>query len=117
MLTFFDKHVKPHIGKQVKRFATFLLDDQSEQHDSTCSALLDYSRSLLYLVSESFETDRRHMPILGMERYFGEAVKGLANVTAVIAPGLKSRSTSHGGFDDDPLTMESVIRFIKTGGV
>lgn len=113
----FAELVKPHVGKQVKRFATFMLDDQSEQKDSTCSALLDYSRSLLYLVSESFETDRRHMPILGMERYFSAAVDGLPHVTPVVSPGPKSRSTSHGGFDDDPFTMESVIRFIKTGAV
>ena len=37
----------------------------------------------------------------------------LANVKAWMAPGPASESTTHGGFDDDPVTMKSVINLIK----
>lgn len=38
---------------------------------------------------------------------------GLPNVRAWTAPGPATASTTHGGFDDDRLTMESIIKLIK----
>lgn len=109
----FVKRVKPHIGKRIGRFATYLLDDTTEQSDPSCKALLLYGRSLLYLVSESFETEKRQMPILGMETFFKAAATGIKPLKLVVAPGADSRSTTHGGFDDDATTMASVINFLK----
>jgi hypothetical protein len=78
-----------------------------------------YGKSLLYLVSNAFE-GRRDTPILGMERH----IKADSEVAAflrdhiVIAGGAGagsddnyplSRSNSHGGFDDDPATMNSLM--------
>ena len=65
-------------------------------------------------MSESLEGGRR-APILGMEKYFGAEVAtlGLPNVKAWTAPGAATASTTHGGFDDDRLTMESIIKLIK----
>jgi hypothetical protein len=111
----FQRLVKPHLGERVRRLAGFFLDDETEQQDKTCQPMLGYGRSLLYLVSESFETERRHMPILGMQKFFDAAVGKAAAVSRFISPGDNARATTHGGFDDDLTTMKSVIAFIKDG--
>jgi hypothetical protein len=100
---------------KVKRLNQFHLADDVEQKDPTCKPILGYSRSLLYLVSQSFE-DGVKTPILGMQRYF-EAVKNVPNVRAWAAPGPQSKSTTHGGFDDDATTMASVIALIKGANI
>ena len=66
---------------KVKRFNQFHLSDEMEQKDPTCKPILDYSRSLLYLVSQSLEQGRT-TPILGMEKYFNDKIasKKLVNV-------------------------------------
>jgi hypothetical protein len=93
------------------------MSDDVEQKDSTCEPILGYSRSLLYLVSQSFEKGSI-TPILGMERYFNgtAGIAGSKNVRIYTAPGPDTRSTSHGGFDDDPRTMATIIRCIKSAG-
>jgi len=98
----------------VKRFNQFHLSDDIEQKDPTCKPILGYSRSLLYLVSQSLEHGRT-TPILGMEKYFNDKIasKKLANVFTWAAPGRESKSTTHGGFDDDQVTMASVIALMK----
>jgi hypothetical protein len=95
----------------VKRLNQFHLADDIEQKDPTCKPILGYGRSLLYLVSQSFEGGVR-TPILGMQKYF-EALKNVPNMRAWTAPGVPSKSTTHGGFDDDATTMASVIALIK----
>lgn len=98
---------------KVKRLNQFHLADDIEQKDPTCKAILGYSRSLLYLVSHSFEGGVE-TPILGMQKYFDAiASQGLPGVSAWTAPGVQSKSTTHGGFDDDATTMASVIALIK----
>jgi hypothetical protein len=47
-----------------------------------------------------------------MQKYF-DRVKDVPNLRAWAAPGLQSKSTTHGGFDDDAATMASVIALIK----
>jgi len=98
---------------KVKRLNQFHLSDDIEQKDPTCKPILGYSRSLLYLVSQSFEGGVP-TPILGMQKYFDAiAGQGLPGVHAWTAPGAQSKSTTHGGFDDDATTMASVIALIK----
>lgn len=101
---------------KVRHLNQFHLTDVVEQADPTCQPILFYSRSLLYLVSESFENGVR-TPILGMEQYFNTHVRrlGLKNVQAWSSPLPASQSTTHGGFDDDRATRDSVISLIKTG--
>ncbi len=111
----FERTLLPRVrDKTVKQFRSFHLNDAAEEQDPTCKPVLGYSRSLLYLVSESFGGGR-HTPILGMEKYFDAGVGSLKlpNVRAWIAPGPATASTTHGGFDDDRLTMESIIKLIK----
>ena len=111
----FKKTVVPAITSgKVKRFNQFHLSDDMEQKDPTCKPILGYSRSLLYLVSQSLEQGQK-TPILGMEKYFNDAIasKNLPNVSMWAAPGKESKSTTHGGFDDDQVTMASVIALMK----
>jgi hypothetical protein len=111
----FKKTVVPAITSgKVKRFNQFHLSDDMEQKDPTCKPILGYSRSLLYLVSQSLEQGQK-TPILGMEKYFNDAIasKNLPNVSTWAAPGKESKSTTHGGFDDDQVTMASVITLMK----
>jgi hypothetical protein len=111
----FEETVVPAIKNgMVKRFNQFHLSDDIEQKDPTCKPILGYSRSLLYLVSQSLEHGQS-TPILGMEKYFNHniASKKLPNVHTWAAPGRESKSTTHGGFDDDQVTMASVIALMK----
>jgi len=108
----FDACVAPALRSgSVKRLNQFHLSDDAEQKDSTCTPILGYGRSLLYLVSESFEGGVQ-TPILGMQKYFSSAAQ-VPNVQAFVAPGGQSQSSTHGGFDDDTTTMNSVIALIK----
>lgn len=108
----FDALVRPRLTDgTVQRYQQFHLTDKAEREDPSCGP---YRRSLLYLVSESFEGGRR-TPILGMERYFDPALGRLGNVTVHVAPGRASASTTHGGFDDDPATRRRVLEFIRPG--
>jgi len=112
---FRDKVLKRIQDGTVKQFRTFHLTEAAEQQDPTCRPILGYGRSLLYLVSESFENGIT-TPILGIEKHFNEhiGVLKLKNVQSWSAPttGVAS-STTHGGFDDDEVAMQSVISLIK----
>jgi hypothetical protein len=111
----FEETVVPAIKSgKVKRFNQLHLSDDMEQKDPTCKPILGCSRSLLYLVSRSLEQGRS-TPILGLEKYFNDKIgsKNLPNVYTWAAPGKESKSTTHGDFDDDQVTMASVIALIK----
>lgn len=86
-----------------------------------------YRKSLLYLVSEACEHERK-TPILGLEDslradaalrdYFGLRAPSASGAVvwskSPIDTGRSaSRSRSHGGFDDDAATMGSVLRRIR----
>jgi hypothetical protein len=105
----FDAHVRPHLQSGVlKRYQQFHLTDPAEQDDGSCGP---YRRSLLYLVSESFEGGSS-TPILGMQKFFDAYAKKLVNTTAHASPGLVSTARTHGGFDDDPGTRAQILKFI-----
>lgn len=98
----------------------YILSDVGERDDSVGP----YGKSLLYLVSNAFE-GRRETPLLGMETHllrdpeldalFGPPIDGRP---AVVIAGLDqgegslSRSSTHGGFDNDPATLNSVLHRI-----
>ncbi len=106
----------------------FTMKKDWEKADNTAQV---YRKSLLYLVSRALEPDRK-TPILGLEeslrknskvaKLFGLGRK-LSSVGEVVwaksknVSGLNaSRSVSHGGFDNDPSTMHSVVRRILDVG-
>jgi hypothetical protein len=107
----FDRLVRPHLDSgAVKRFQQLHLSDRAEEDDGTCSP---YRRSLLYLVSESFEGGTT-TPILGMQKFFDSYAKQrLPNATVHVAPGPTCGSFTHGGFDDDLLTQAQVAAFVR----
>lgn len=87
-----------------------------------------YGKSLLYLVSNAFEK-RRGTPLLGITRYVNEDAEAIEFFSKkvdgkwpslVIAgetqqPGNDCRSDTHGGFDNDEWTMNSILRRILGG--
>lgn len=100
----------------VEAYQQLHLTDEQEQRDETCRPILGYGRSLLYLVSESFEGGVR-TPILGMQTAFDREVAGLVpgRIRAWAAPGDASGSATHGGFDDDARTLSHVIGLLRRG--
>lgn len=115
----FDERVRPHLQSgAVKRFQQFHLSDHAEEDDPTCGP---YRRSLLYLVSESFEGGTT-TPILGMQKYFDSYAAGLGKVKVHVSPAASNSnraavppvaSSTHGGFDNDPGTKAEIVRFIR----
>lgn len=121
----FSKLLLPQAKKgKVKNIAIFTMDDEAER-DDTCLRI--YNKSLLYLVSASFEP-RKATPILGMAKYLTVDASVAGHFTGassmgdlVLAPhavGRRSGSAAraHGAFDDDAATMESVARRVAGVG-
>lgn len=108
------KSSKGRHGGQVRQLNQWHLTDALEQTDPTCKPILYYTRSLLYLVSESFEGGKR-TPLLGMQKHWNTSVGAmkLPNVRAWSAPGAQSASATHGGFDEDGVTRGKVIQGIR----
>jgi len=115
----FSKLVMPHARSgKIARVAIFTMDDEAERAD-TCLRI--YNKSLLYLVSASFEPQKA-TPILGMAKFLTRDAEladfftgAAADGDLVLAPnavGVRTASaaTSHGDFDNDGPTMESVAR-------
>ncbi|WPN45329.1 C1 family peptidase [Pseudomonas sp. P8_241] len=103
----FERLVMPHlISKTVDNCLQFSLTDMAENQDPTCRP---YLRSLLYLVSESFEAGVR-TPILGMDKYIhASPVFNLPNFTYITTPSNASINASHGGFDNDRPTQRRIV--------
>jgi hypothetical protein len=112
----FQSQVVPAIRSgKVKRYHQFELTDEIELKDPTCEPILGYNHSLLYLVSQSFEKGQV-TPILGMEKFFNSEIlsQGLSNIATFKSPGSSTKSTTHGGFDDDATTRDKILSLIKS---
>jgi hypothetical protein len=108
------------VARQCPLSQLYILSDEGERDDTVGP----YGKSLLYLVSNAFE-GRRGAPLLGMQRFLAgdgdevdrELAARLAGALVVAgepadARGYLSRSETHGGFDNDPDTMNSVLRHV-----
>lgn len=107
-----------------RKLTIFTMKKDFEKADN-CAGI--YHKSLLYLISNALE-DVRSTPILGLEESLRgnadlKALFGLAGTastrgevvwsrTAADTGASASTSLSHGGFDDDPPTMDSLARRI-----
>ena len=119
----FERLLLPHIAtdKGVKRLTVFTMARDFERADH-CAVI--YRKSLLYLIHYALEPERS-TPILGLEESIREnpRLKRLFSLDRAgdsvgeviwsetkesILPPHASRSRSHGGFDQERLTMESV---------
>lgn len=115
---FFKSNYRNRIGKSntasskavgLPTMRVYNLTDELERDDNVAGA---YRKSLLYLVSRAFErTDE--MPILGMARYKDDAQppSGMEFVFST-GKGKRTQSTSHGGFDNDPFTLNDILEGI-----
>jgi hypothetical protein len=115
----FNEQLGDRIGRHRIRTLVAHLHDDAERADPSCSP---YGRSLLYLVSRSFEKQIDE-PLLGMEKHLVPALVSHqwgVNITRLASPGAAYRqgdrltvATTHGGLDDDFAVQEAVIRNIK----
>jgi N-acetyl-anhydromuramyl-L-alanine amidase AmpD len=132
----FRKLVLPKIhAKQCPVPSLYLLSDSGERDDNVGP----YGRSLLYLVSNAFE-GRRETPLLGMQRFVTEMEDTRGHIDPEIsalfagddelklprlivagasypvgangALDFLSQSDSHGGFDNDARTLNTVLHRI-----
>ena len=129
----FDATYLPAIqGNRVQHFALYTLTDKTEQDDD-CAGI--YHKSLLYLVSNSFErTPRIPMfrdgyPILGMEKFVKKSPALDALFKAQKAQWIRSPNTEedgapgaatakhHGDFDDDRATLLGTLGRITSARV
>jgi hypothetical protein len=106
----------------IRNFALFTLTDKAER-DDTCANI--YHKSLLYLVSNSFEAsvqkapflrERQGVPILGMAKFISALPPAQRNWDWVLAPNAKeagardaSAASAHGAFDDDSATLRATM--------
>ena len=117
-------------AKKAPQPTLYILSDNGERADTVGP----YGKSLLYLVSNAFE-ESRGTPLLGMERYVRKDKsedsgwsdsdvasdierlfkKKIAKQPSLVVSGVGkktpnlSHSKTHGGFDNDPNTMNSVL--------
>ncbi|MGE5336522.1 MAG: C1 family peptidase, partial [Gemmatimonadota bacterium] len=76
----FDRLVAQRLAdRSIRRYLQFHLTEKAEEDDPTCGP---YRRSLLWLVSASFEGGQA-TPILGMEKFYRDYAGRLKNATAV----------------------------------
>jgi len=93
----------------IEDMAIYNLSDDLELDDTVGSI---YRKSLLYLVSKSFE-EKRPEAILGMQLHNGDISQKLILNYSKGKKGNKiTQSTSHGGFDNDPATMNNILNRI-----
>jgi len=128
---FRDKIMTPASQQLCPLPTLYLLSDAAERAD-TVGSQMAYGKSLLYLVSNACEK-KRGTSILGMQAflnqdaalkkaYQGQDANGLphliiagANNEPLGKEQASSQSSSHGGFDNDVATMNSVLYRILGG--
>lgn len=114
-LELYDSHYLPVLqGKttlKLKALHVFNLRDWLEKDDNVAKV---YRKSLLYLVSNSFE-HKRKQPLLGMEKFVDEVTRAKGMPVFWYSDGVTgsiTRSKSHGGFDNDPYTLNHILKTI-----
>ncbi|MDB5584447.1 MAG: hypothetical protein JWR80_9623 [Bradyrhizobium sp.] len=119
----------PH---QIADFRCFAMSDELEQKDSLIKGI--YPRSLLYFVSGVLENEADE-PLVGMHRFHTRTPpfddEAFPNIKRVLdhlqahqngwvwslsssGEGLNTECTTHGGFDDEKTTIESIKYFIRS---
>jgi hypothetical protein len=111
---FRDKYLPLLESGNIRQMNIYNLSEQFELDDDVAKV---YGKSLLYLVSRAFE-EHQKAPLLGMKKYNDSLdVDGhpLEFVYARSTERGRSRADSHGGFDNDPATMNDVLRQVLGG--
>ena len=114
-------------------FRVYTMDDSYEREDQLVRGV--YTRSLLYFISGVLEPDEVDAPIMGMIRhasgqgafadgpaaewapFMRDRARLVLSDSAILDPGAQAgrRTTSHthGGFDDDGPTHESLTELLR----
>jgi len=115
----FEEFVMPAMQSGACPKATIYILTKQQELDDTVGP---YGRSLLWLVSNAFE-NKRGTPLLGMEEYLTshKNLQQQAFNEIVVSGGKHAKdapcmSETHGGFDNDPATMNSVLTRILGKG-
>ena len=113
---FFKEHYGPYLTgrgamKLQDKIYLYDLTDELEEADTVSAnvpLLPSYSRSLLYLVSRAYE-DVPGTPLAGMQIYADKMPSG-ARIDIAYS-GLRSGTASrtHGGFDNDSVTLTTIM--------
>ncbi len=95
----------------IDQMTLYNLDDRLERADDVAGI---YRKSLLYLVSRAFEEDTP-APLLGMQRHSAALEGSNERLEILYSHGDATREPrtqahSHGGFDNDPATMNDILR-------
>ncbi len=101
---------KPDFG--IERMDVYNLSEALELDDNVIAL---YRKSLLYLVSRAFEEEPLPSPLLGMQLHAKRLAASLPRMTIQESDGpgsgrRRTCATSHGDFDNDPATMNSVLQ-------
>lgn len=115
---FFNEHyvngmAKPNEKPSILRLPVLDIYNMTEKLERDDNVGGVYRKSLLYLVSRALERNP-DKPILGMQKY-SEKISAIEGLNIHYSDGRKgkvTRSTSHGGFDNDHWTMNSILRRI-----
>ncbi|KAA3610543.1 MAG: hypothetical protein DWQ05_21215 [Calditrichaeota bacterium] len=101
------------VANQVQHLHHFQLDKNRERHDNVAQV---YRKSILYLVSQSFQKRRKIVPIMGMEKYQNKLKNaGIANRLSTYNPEDNreaTRAENHGNFDNDATTMNRMLEIV-----
>lgn len=115
-IDFYKEHYEPRLHEQAQaigegkvRLPVLTIYNLTEQLELDDNVALVYRKSLLYLVSRALErqTDK---PLLGMQRY-SKKLNAYPGMSIHYSDGKKgvTTSTSHGGFDNDAKTMNTIM--------
>lgn len=106
-MDFYRNNIKTHLGKsKVRALTHYHLDKERELDDNVA---LVYRKSLLYLVSHSYQSKSGTIPIMGMGKYWeGETHARITTYNTGEHNAITS-SSSHGGFDNDKSTMNHLL--------
>jgi hypothetical protein len=115
-VAFFREHYHPYLAgtggrKLLDKIYLYNLTDELELDDTVSSSiplLPAYARSLLYLVSRAYE-EKPETPLAGMERYGMPQGAKLDIAYSKCKGGKVTASPSHGGFDNDPATISTIM--------
>jgi hypothetical protein len=112
---FYKREYEPRLGRgggngtvvRLPKLTIYNVSEELEEYDTVATL---YRKSLLFLVSKALERTR-DKPILGMQFYSkGLPVKPGLEFVYSKGVGNRSRSTTHGGFDNDEYTMNDILK-------
>ncbi len=120
-IDFYKEHYEPRLqvkneGATRTRLTDLTIYNLSEDLEKDDNVAIVYRKSLLYLVSRALERETAK-PLLGMQCYSKTLAKQpvlVFNYSTGKSTKNLTTSTSHGGFDNDPATMNDIMtRILK----